>query len=590
MCGIVGIINQNDKHIKENVDNMLNIIYKRGPDGEGHYSQEGIELAMRRLSIIDIEGGQQPFFSGSEKKVVAFQNGEIYNYKELQKELETLDYTFISHSDTEVIAHGYDAWSVDGLAKKLDGMFAIAIYDKQKNKLFLIRDRFGEKPLYYSFDKELKAFGYASDLRALLHLDWVDPSYSKTALSRYLMLGFTTGKDSIVESIKKVLPAHYLSLDLDDFSIEEKCYYVPNTFEHKYEDKTKELHSKLEESIDLRLRSDVPVGVFLSGGIDSSIIAAMSAKKHEKIDTFSMGFHSDKHDESKYAKEVAKYVGSNHHHFMFDEDKFVELLPTVVAELDEPLADQATLPTYWLAKEAKKFVTVVLSGEGGDEVFGGYSYYKQFENGNELSSLVDNAQGVTPSGFPLLMSVQSCKMFMKQDFSTSTKYEEQLLDFFNISESGIKKAMYADLMTWLPDNLLVKLDRMAMANSLEGRVPFLSHKVVDFSFSLQEKDWICEDEYKVMLRNVGKKYLPNSIFTREKQGFVLPMDEWIKRWFEKESVKSFFSSRDIEELNTKKIIQWVEEQLKQPSFNQRLIFAFIMLYEWHQINMKEIKK
>ncbi len=188
------------------------------------------------------------------------------------------------------------------------------------------------------------------------------------------------------------------------------------------------------------------------------------------------------------------------------------------------------------------------------------------------------------------MSVQSCKMFMKQDFSTSTKYEEQLVDFFDISENGIKKAMYADLMTWLPDNLLVKLDRMAMANSLEGRVPFLSHKVVDFSFSLQEKDWICEDEYKVLLRDVGKKHLPNSIFTREKQGFVLPMDEWIKRWFEKESVKSFFSSRDIKELNTKKIIQWVEEQLKQPTFNQRLIFAFIMLYEWHQIHMKEIKK
>ena len=589
MCGIVGIIDKKDKNIHNNIDTMLNIIYKRGPDGKGQYSEDGIEIAMRRLSIIDLDGGTQPFFSDN-KQIVAFQNGEIYNFKELREELEPLGYKFVSHSDTEVIAHGYAAWGIDNLLSKLDGMFAIAIYDKKNNQLLLARDRFGEKPLYYAHNKTTKQLAYSSDMRGLLHLDWVSPSYSTVALSRYLMLGSTTGKDSIVEDIKKVLPSHYMCLDLKSFEIEERCYYLPNTFEYECNNKEDILHQKLNASIDLRLRSDVPIGVFLSGGIDSSLIAAMSAKKHKKIDTFSMGFHSDKHDESKYAKEVAKHINSNHHHFMFDESKFVELLPTVVAELDEPLADQATLPTYWLSKEARKYVTVVLSGEGGDEVFGGYGYYKQFEKENTLESMINDEKGITPSGFPLLMSSQSCQMFMNDEYMTSTKYEEQLLDFFDVNESGVKKAMIADAMTWLPDDLLVKLDRMAMANSLEGRVPFLSHNVVDFSYSLQENDWIKDEEYKVLLRNVGKKYLPDSIFNREKQGFVLPMDEWIKSWFEKESVVEFFSTREIKELDTQKIIGWVTEQLSQTAFNQRLIFAFIMLYEWHNINMKEFRK
>ena len=589
MCGIVGIIDKQDNKRTQNIDNMLNVIYKRGPDGDGRYSEDGLELAMRRLSIIDIEGGQQPFFS-NKKNIIAFQNGEIYNHIELSAELQQLGYKFISHSDTEVIAHGYDAWGIDGLVKRLDGMFAISIYDKVVNKLYLARDRFGEKPLYYSINEEHKQFAYASDLRAVLNLDWVENKYSATALSRYLMLGFTTGRDSIIEDIKKVLPAYYVCLDLNTFDLKEACYYIPNTFSKKVEKPEEKLHKILEDSIDIRLRADVPVGVFLSGGVDSSIVAAMAAKKHPQIDTFSMGFHSDIHDESKYAKEVAKHINSKHHHFMFDESKFVELLPTVVAEMDEPLADQATLPTYWLAKEAKKYVTVVLSGEGADEIFGGYKYYKQFEKVNDLSTLVDNKQGITPSGFPLLMSVNSCKAFMNKDFIVETSYEKDLFSFIDACDDGMQKAMLTDLMTWLPDNLLVKLDRMAMAVSLEGRAPYLSHHLIDFSYSLSPKQWICEEEYKVLLRSVGKRYLPHSIFNRPKQGFVLPMDEWIKSWFKNESVKQFFKHREIQELNTKKVISWVEEQLKQESFNQRLIFALIMLYEWHGINIKGLKK
>lgn len=586
MCGIVGIVDQSDNNIKKNIENMLGAIYKRGPDGEGRYSEDGIELGMRRLSIIDLEGGQQPFYS-NHKKIIAFQNGEIYNHIELKEELEKLNYKFISHSDTEVLAHGYAAWGMRTLLQKLEGMYAISILDKEENKLYLGRDRFGEKPLYYAINKENKQFSYSSDMRTIKNLDWIDNKLSPIALSKYLMLGFTVGEDSIVESIKKVLPAHYMSLALDTFDTKFSCYYLPDTNKREINNKQLSLKDKLTDSIELRLRSDVPVGVFLSGGIDSSLVAAMSAKKHEKIDTFSIGFHSDMHDESKYAKEVAKYIGSNHHHFMFDEDNFVSLLPIVVKELDEPLADQASLPTYWLSKEARKYVTVVLSGEGADEIFGGYNYYKQFEQSNTLSTLTENNQSITPSGFPLLMSSDSCKSFMNVEFEKSNASENQLFDWLDTIENGIQKAMTTDLSTWLPDDLLVKLDRMAMANSLEGRTPYLSHHVVDFAYSLEESDWILNDEYKKLLREVAKDYLPSSIFNRPKQGFVLPMDEWIIKWFKKESVEDFFYTREIMELNTKKITTWVQNEITQPIFNQRLVFALVMLYEWYKINIKE---
>ncbi|MCO4755564.1 MAG: asparagine synthase (glutamine-hydrolyzing) [Bacteriovoracaceae bacterium] len=578
MCGIAGIIDSSDKNLIGHLEGMLERIYKRGPDGKGTHFQEGMALGMRRLSIIDLEGGQQPFYS-AKNTVVAFQNGEIYNFLELTQELKDLGYKFSSHSDTEVIAHGYDAWGARKLFQKLDGMFAIAILDKKSNKLILGRDRFGEKPLYYSCDSESKQFAYSSDLRALSDLPWVTDKISTTALSRYLMLGFTVGEQSIFEDVKKVLPSHFMSLDLNSFKIKHECYYLPDLEEKPKKGLKTQLDKILNESIDIRLRADVPVGVFLSGGVDSSLVAAISAKKHPKIDTFSIGFHSDEHDESRYAKEVAKHIKSKHHHFMFDEESFVDLLPKVVSELDEPMADQACLPTYWLSEEARKHVTVVLSGEGADEVFGGYSY---FTYQNPKLKLVDNEQGTTPSGFPLLMSVESCKHFMTEGFDKESTDEEKIFDWIETGRSDLQKSMVTDLTTWLPDDLLVKLDRMAMAHSLEGRAPYLSGNLVDFSMGLTDSNWIENEEYKVLLRDVAREYLPESIFNRPKQGFVLPMDDWIIGWFEKESVSEFFNKREIAEINTARVVEWVEGQLKLDQFNQRLIYSLIVLYLWNE--------
>lgn len=590
MCGIVGIINlyeKNNKLLNNELSQMLKGIYKRGPDGEGRYNEKGIAIGMRRLSIIDLEGGFQPFFSGKNNEIIVFQNGEIYNYKELAKELKHLGYSFRSHSDTEVLAHGYDAWGKD-LFKKLDGMYAIAILDKRRNKFILARDRFGEKPLYYYYNKNKKIFIYSSDMLTIVKNKYFKEKikYNKNALSRYLMLGFSVLEDAMIDKIKKVLPSFYIELDLSNFNLNKYCYYLPNLEYMNYENPKKELEKKLNSSIDIRLRSDVPLGVFLSGGVDSSLVAAMASKKHQNIDTFSIGFYSDIHDESRYSKLVAKYIGSNHHHFMFDENSFNQLLPEVVSNLDEPIADQAALPTYWLAKEAKKIVTVVLSGEGADEIFGGYSY---FLNENFYEKLVDYNKNTTPSGYPLLMDINSCKYFMNINFEKETEAEKELFDWIATGRSELQKSMVTDLTTWLPDDLLVKVDRMTMAHSLEGRAPYLSKDIVDFSYSLSNDYWITKKEYKKLLREVAKDYLPDEILNRPKQGFVLPMDEWIKKWFEKESVKEFFSKREIKELNTDAIITWVNNQLKEKYFNQRLIYAFMVLYLWNEKLMKGIK-
>jgi asparagine synthase (glutamine-hydrolysing) len=587
MCGISGLIDKQHPDVHHTLQGMLDAIRSRGPDGEGKYFEKSIAMGMRRLSIIDIQGGDQPFYSGA-GQIIAFQNGEIYNYLELTSELERLGYKFISQSDTEVLAHGYDAWGGHTLLQKLDGMFAIAILDKRANQLVLARDRFGEKPVYFSIEKTTHRFAYSSDARQLSKLDWVGNQLSASALTRYLTLGFTTGDQSIFESVKKLPPAHYLVLDLNSFTLNLSCYYVPNMDENnEVKGSVKELEDilddKLQSSVNLRLQADVPVGVYLSGGIDSSVIAAMASKKHKNINTFSMGFSSVGHDESSFAQEVARHIGSNHHRFVFDENSFIDLFPIVVEAADEPIGDQATLPTYWLSREARKHVAVVLSGEGGDEVFGGYDYYRPYLTNKNANSLIFNS-ATSLSGFPLLMSQQSCRRFMKSPDFDLTEYEENLFNLISVARSDLHKSMTADLLGWLPDDLLVKFDRMSMANSLEGRAPYLSKYIVDFSYGLNDEHWIRNDENKVLLRRVGKRYLPDFIFNRPKKGFVLPMDDWIRAWFKREKPRDYFMSRAFSYFNVERIAAYVDMEIKRKEYNQRLIFSLIFLFEWLSLN------
>ena len=494
MCGIVGLVDTKQPDLPDAlVDAMRDVMLNRGPDGVGAFREGPVAMAMRRLSVIDLAHGWQPLYSRGDR-VVAFQNGEIYNYRTLRSELERAGFAFTTQSDTEVLAHGYAQWGIDGLLERVDGMYAIVILDRDRRELHLARDRFGEKPLFY--------VAASGPLRLLLRslrsrsAAVGEREVDTLSLDRYLALHYVPGDRTILAGIRRVMPGERLRVPLGSLIAERHTYYrLPTQGGPPVSEE--ELSRLIEASVRSRLVADVPVGVFLSGGIDSSLVAAIAARENPQINTFSIGFPSAAHDESPHAREVARHIGSTHHEFVFDEGKFMELLPEVASALDEPLGDQAALPLFWLCREARKFVTVALSGEGADEIFGGYSYYARAYGGarrslrSALRSLVRGQPGhagpmrfldpvslTTPSGFPLLSDLGMRERMITDRPSEGDEWESGLIaELLRCKEPG-RRASIADMASWLPDDLLVKFDRMAMAHSLEGRAPFLQPDVV----------------------------------------------------------------------------------------------------------------
>lgn len=588
MCGIVGIIDHHYNPIPPGLlTAMRDVMFLRGPDGEGHYVDGNVGMAMRRLSIIDLSGGWQPFYSAN-FQVVVFQNGEIYNYRELKRQLESKGKSFISNSDTEVIAHGYAEWGMDGLLQRIDGMYAIAILDRRSRQMHLARDRFGEKPLFYTHSPG--RFAYSSNLLSLAALPWVDNDVDPLSLNRYLATHFVPGQRTILKGVSRVLPGEYLTVAIDDPVPHKTRYYTTPLLEPQ-DVSDDALADLLEEAVTSRLTADVPVGVFLSGGLDSSIVTAIAAKRSSGIDTFSIGFEQSSHDESRFAQEVARQTRSTHHHFIFEEKVFLDLLPKVAAALDEPVGDQAMLPLYWLCQEARKYVTVVLSGEAADEIFAGYSYYAGYAlDGNrnsagvhKNSSLIESPHSVTPSGFPLLTDIAARKRFTEEYVSAPDGWEMEMIAWLNHSGNSLQRATAADLATWLPDDLLVKFDRMAMAHSLEGRAPYLSPRVVEAGLNLPEARRLINGKGKLALKNAGKKWIPKKIIERKKQGFVLPMAQWIKQWFAQQgSVAEYFRHRAVPGLNMAEIGRWMEENVRGEKTDERLAFAILLLVEWYK--------
>ena len=603
MCGIVGVCDRMEPQQAHHVlSRMLATMIARGPDGEGRFVDPHIAMGMRRLAVIDVEGGGQPLFS-RDGQVVAFQNGEIYNHAALRRELAQRGVECRTASDTEVLAHGYDHWGMDGLLARLDGMYAIAILDQRNHQLHLARDRFGEKPLYYSVANG--KFAYSSNTTALAWLPWVDRDIDAGSVERYLALHYVPGRRTMFKGIQRVLPGEHISISLDSLQIIHDRYYRPAMRPIEPVD-TGTLVGRIEAAVTSRLVADVPVGVFLSGGIDSSIVAALAAKHHPTIDTFSMGFKDARYDESPHAQAVARAIGSSHHHFTFDETAFHDLLPAVIDGLDEPLGDQALLPTYWLCREAKRHVTVVLSGEGADELFAGYEYYgallsrrswpaclKAWVMGrgpaDELQRLCDNVWPVTPSGFPLVMDTAGRRQLLGGYAPDRDPWEEALRSTLQQSANGLQRATLADVLTWLPDDLLVKLDRMAMANSLEGRAPFLSPVVAETALRLPESSRMTPARSKVALREVAARLLPPEIVHRRKQGFVLPMATWLKQWLRRvENLYEYFDLQRIAVFDGNAAATLVERELTSDRPNERLLFSLVMLAEWHHSFFRRI--
>ncbi|AEK57431.1 asparagine synthase [Acidithiobacillus caldus SM-1] len=597
MCGIVGYVGDNLG--EELLLRLLASIHHRGPDGDGRYHDGPVHMGMRRLSIIDLAHGWQPLLS-REGQVLAFQNGEIYNYRALRAELERAGFVFKTHSDTEVLAHGYVRWGIDGLLARIDGMYAIAIYDRDSRELHLARDRFGEKPLFYTAVPG--RFGYGSTLLAVSALPWVTDEFDPQALDHFLALHFVPGDRTVLAGVRQLLPGERLTVALDTLAITRQRYYIPPLEAPRYVSDD-ELANALDEAVISRLVADVPVGVFLSGGLDSSLVAALAARAIPSVATFSMGFSEAQVDESAHAAAVARHIGSTHHCFAFDQDDFMTLLPEVAAALDTPIGDQATLPVYWLSREARKHVSVVLAGEGADEVFAGYSYYRQFtapasrgKRGGLLASLLTRRRAslarperfllddplVTPSGFPLLTSRAERHRLICSPLNddTSDSWQSGFLDWLGGAHGSLQQATAADIATWLPDDLLVKFDRMAMAHGLEGRAPFLHPRLVALGLAMRSSERMA-GESKVALRRIARRYLPDNILQRPKQGFVLPMRRWIGEWFAAwGGAGEYFSQRPIPGINGKELIGIVENDITTGLYRERLHFAVIMLAEW----------
>ncbi|MGB6866910.1 MAG: asparagine synthase (glutamine-hydrolyzing), partial [Candidatus Aminicenantaceae bacterium] len=567
MCGICGIYGFRGlgPEAEENTKKMCSVMVHRGPDDEGYYFDNKVALGMRRLSIIDLATGHQPM-PNEDKSVWVILNGEIYNFPELREELIHKGHAFATKSDTEVIAHLYEEEG-ENFVSRLNGMFAIALWDKKENRLVLVRDRLGIKPLHYwQSDKTLV---FSSEIKSILQTGY-ERELDFDGMSRFFTFEYIPAPQTIFKGIKKLLPGHMMVVN--DSTVQIKAYWdVTHATKTDLvaDEKTimEEIYQRLKESVKRRLISDVPLGVFLSGGMDSSSITAlMSEVAVSKIKTFSIGFKEETFNELGYAKVVADRFQTDHQEFVVESKLVRELVPKLIEYLDEPLADASIIPTYIISNLARKYVTVALAGEGGDELFAGYDTYKAYQVARFYrrvpklirNGLVKNIVRMLPaSGKRLSFEFKAKKFISGIDYPPEVsnfiwwgaygplekeklfavdiheKFGEDLFApiFFHLdncsAEDTVSRIGYLDLKLYLQDDLLVKTDRMSMANSLEIRVPFLDHTFVEYARTIPSSLKLKGLTTKHILKKAMAPYLPPEILTRKKIGFDIPLGVWI---------------------------------------------------------------
>jgi asparagine synthase (glutamine-hydrolysing) len=564
MCGITGTVYLNtDRPVEPSVlKKMSDSILHRGPDDEGFYINKNVGLAFRRLSIIDLNTGHQPLSNGDESIFIVF-NGEIYNYLQQREILKHKGYIFRTETDTEVILHLYEEYGVNCL-QYLRGMFAFAIWDNRTKNLFCARDRFGIKPFFYYKDSEKFVFG--SEIKTILQADAIDKSLSYDAINSYLAFGYITSDLSVYKHINKLQPGHYLLLSFkNELSFEINRYWEVQ-FEPDYSKSenfwTEALESCLSETVKLHMLSDVPLGAFLSGGIDSSSVVALMAKNSNlPIKTFSIGFKDEKFSELKYARETAERYGCEHHERIIEPES-IGLLPKLVGAYDEPFADSSAIPTYYVSKLAREYVTVALSGDGGDELFAGYSFYKRLLrlhdfplNFNEpmINSLIWGSlhkmipHRIKGKGTSFLLSKnkellgahihiwaesERKKLILDQiqnsiDDTAAEHYKEEIIKNSKSSDF-VTNLQYIDMRTFMVDSVLTKVDRASMMSSLEVRVPILDHEFAELSFKIPSQLKLHGNDQKHIFKKAMSPYLPDSVLKHPKQGFGIPLSSWFK--------------------------------------------------------------
>jgi asparagine synthase (glutamine-hydrolysing) len=568
MCGICGFVGQGDIG---DLERMMAELEHRGPDAAGAYQDKetAVYLGHRRLAVIDISGGVQPMWTADGSLGVVF-NGEIYNHLELRKVLVERGHHFeTDHSDTEVLLHGYKEWRAR-LPEKLDGMWAFGIYDRNRKKLFLSRDRFGKKPLFYTVQKG--TFAFASELNALIKHTDVSSNVSKQSLKKYFAYGYIPAPSSLCENIYKLPGGHNLHLNVAnlDFSVKKYWEFEIDPFEHippnPEEEWGAELRSLLDKAVKKRLMADVPLGVFLSGGIDSSSVSAFAVRHMDraKLRTFSIGFKETSFDESLYARRVADLLGTNHHLDVMSMEYAKDFLPAIMTKLDEPMGDASLLPTYLLCQATRKHVTVAVGGDGGDELFAGYDPFRALRSARLYSKMVPRpmhrAIRMIIGRLPVSHRNMSFDFRLKRTLRGLT-YQEELwnpiwlgplepndLDMLFQERTDIEEVYEEAIHYWescpqdnlvdktlqfytklyLPDDILVKADRASMMHSLELRSPYLDCELVDFVRRIPSEYKFRHGQTKYILKKALEPLLPNHILYRPKKGFGAPIGRWFR--------------------------------------------------------------
>lgn len=613
MCGIAGFIETNPKTKLGQLQKMARSLAHRGPDDEGFYLKNGVGLGFQRLSIIDLsKAGHQPM-TNEKKNIWLVFNGEIYNYQELRTKLEKLGHKFKSRTDTEVIIHAYEQWGKQCL-KYFNGMFAFAIWDEKEKKLFAARDRIGIKPFYYYFDGNNFIFG--SELKSIINYPDFKKELDKESLYQYLYFQYVPSPRSIYKNTHKLLPGHYLIFKNGQTEVNK--WWEALNFKSKEISEIEALE-KLEKllisSVKYRLIADVPVGCFLSGGTDSSLVSAIAQRLAPgKLKTFTIGFWDKKYNEAQYAKKVAKYLGTDHTELYLKPKDVIEAISKMPEFYDEPFSDPSQLPTYLVSKLARKKVKVVLSGDGGDELFCGYDRYEFMEKRKFVLAIpqwlktlmiiiLENshteychkvAYALQNSDLPNLYqytigifrprSIRNLLGF-KPDFSktifcqTLTKTNEMPL---------LSRLMLTDLKNYLPDDILAKVDRASMATSLEARIPLLDYRVVQFILSLPLEYKYKNGERKYLLKRILYQYFPKEFFDRPKQGFGVPLADWFRERL-KYLLNEYLSPKKICKqglFNEQEVSRLVKTHLSGHYDNYHLLWTLIMFEMWYDEYMR----
>ncbi|MEP3387675.1 MAG: asparagine synthase (glutamine-hydrolyzing) [Reichenbachiella sp.] len=618
MCGITGILvfNEVGRFNLTNLEKATMALAHRGPDNHGTYVNHLVGLGHRRLSIIDTsENANQPFEIMDGRYIITF-NGEIFNYQTLRKELLSKGIQFKSDSDTEVLLHLYAQEGI-GCLEKLNGFFAFAIYDTREKSLFIARDRLGIKPLLF-YQDEFK-FLFASEMSAMMALG-IDKAINHEALNYYLQLNYTPAPLTMIEGVKKLEPGHYIFIQNGKVDI-QRYYNIPADEENTFTDYNvakNQLQVLLEKSVARRMIADVPLGCFLSGGIDSSVITAVASGQTQSLKTFSIGFESNKFfDETHYAELVAKKFKTDHTTIKLTNDEITSHLADIVDHIDEPFADSSAIPVYLLSKKTREHVTVALSGDGADEIFSGYNKHAawwKIENNTKFKALIALAQPfaklmpksrsgkISNAARQVVRFAEAMKLspanryWFLASFTSQSKVDDLLTKPFLNNEQRISwmNSMnnYKDMNDFLrldsefvlPNDMLKKVDLMSMANSLEVRVPFLDHELVDFVFSLPESMKINSSIRKRILQDAYRDILPSELYNRPKKGFEIPLLDWLKSSLKNELTTHLFD-RDL--IESQGLFSWdevmaLQKQLfsRNPEDSHARVWGLYVFQKW----------